>query len=82
MELFLNIPFKENDPVYIIERSKIEKYFFKNVCVDIHIQNPDLDFSHAVLINVDRYNNGTDFSETKLLLRDCFQTKEELIKQL
>ena len=82
MEFKMQLPFKKNDVVYTTEHCKIEKYYVEDIEFNKLPDDLFIDISYDVTVKVERYNDGVNSFKTKLLLKHCFLSKEDLIKQL
>lgn len=82
MEFKIQLPFKKNDVIYTIECCKIEKYYVKDIEFTKIPNNLFKDVGYDISIKVDRYNDGVNSSRKEILLKHCFLSKQDLIKQL
>lgn len=84
MEAVLLPHLKKNTEVYTIQDCKIEKWFVKNIRIEIGKETSVLgkNISWAIYVDCEKYNNGVDFCERTFRLLHLFLTKEELINQL
>ena len=81
MKFILELPIKAGDEVYIIEHSKIGKYFVKGFRFN-SVPTIGKDISESVIVQLNRYNDGKNFYNTEERLSQCFLSREELINQL
>ena len=81
MKFQLTIPIKKGDLVYIIEHCKIAEHYVEGFEFS-EFPTVEKDISNILFLHLNRYNNGKDFSRTKIRLSECFLTKQELIEQL
>ena len=84
MKFTLDLGIKKDTIIYTVQDCKIEQWHVKMIRIDLgNTQNVlERDISHAIFLDCNKYNNGTDSCERTFRLSHCFLTKEELIKQL
>ena len=78
----IKIELNKGTKIYTIENCKIEEYFVENIYIRNTINIIESDFSHSVILNLEKYNDSINSFKTEKKLSYCFLTKEDLIKQL
>ena len=81
MNYTIDLPIKKGDKIFTIDNCKIEEYYVEGF-VWSGVPNIHVDISEKIIVKLNRYNNGKDFSNSEKRLSQCFLTKEELINQL
>ncbi|MFK7947845.1 MAG: hypothetical protein AB8G11_09655 [Saprospiraceae bacterium] len=82
MDFKIQLPFDKDDVIYTVEHCKIEAYYVEGL--EFNKTPKDLfgDISYDIKVNVERYSDGINSFKQSILLKDCFLSKEDLIKQL
>lgn len=82
MEFKFEIPFKEGDEIFTIDNCKIVSRYVDGFKVGNNI-SVGKDISYDIVVLANTYPQKEDAScKVELFLKNCFLTKEDLIKQL
>lgn len=82
MDFKIQFPFQKNDVIYTVEHSKIEAYYVESLEFTKTPKDLFKDISYDIKVNVERHKDGTNSFKQSILLKHCFLSKEDLIRQL